>query len=368
MANVSIREKLLSNGRVSLILDYRLNGQRIKQTLKIYVNPKDEKSRNSIQRNAYEEAYSSAELLRNQVEARLIKGEHDLPTSYDKRASFIDYFSRLAASRNYNWQSVAKHLNRFAKGKLPFGNVTEEWLGRFQDYLRTCIQDATVCSYMGIVTTALNQAVREKLMATNPILNVRRIRGEEKPPKYLTKEQVKLLLQNRQGIPDWFVEAFLFSCYTGLRLSDVEELEWGDLQRTCKGKDQAEQLTVVKRQKKTKTEVRVPLCPQAHDIIKNILQSQEPGPIAESLVFSLRSRTTSKRYIERWRKQTGLHFTYHSSRHTFGTGLQSAGVDINTTSKLLGHKSLGTTLRYARVVDKTRNEAIDKMAAYWNKK
>jgi hypothetical protein len=31
----------------------------------------------------------------------------------------------------------------------------------------------------------------------------------------------------------------------------------------------------------------------------------------------------------------------------------------------MGHKSLGMTLRYAKVVDKTRNEAIDKMAAYW---
>lgn len=365
MANVSIREKLLSDGRVSLILDYRLNGQRIKQTLKIYVNPKDAKSRNFIQRNAYEEAYRSAELLKNQVENRLIKQEHDLPTAYDKRASFVAYFNRLAAPRNYNWQSVAKHLERFTKGQLAFGNVTEEWLVRFQDYLRVRIQDVTVCSYMGIITTALNQAVREKLIPINPILNVRRVRGEEKPPKYLTKEQVQHLLKNRQGIPDWFVEAFLFSCYTGLRLSDVEALEWGDLHPTGPSVDQASQLTVIKRQIKTKTEVRIPLSPQAHKIIKKILEPQEPGPLAESLVFALKSRTQSKRYIERWRKQAGIHFTYHSSRHTFGTGLQSAGVDINTTSKLMGHKSLGMTMRYAKVVDRQRSEAIDKMGAYW---
>jgi integrase len=363
--NVTIREKLLSDGRVSLILDYRLNGQRIKQTLKIYVNPKDAKSRDSILRNAYEEAYRSAMLLKSQVEIQLLNQDHDIPTRYDKCASFVDYFNRLAEPRNYNWQSVAKHLHRFTKGQLPFGNVTEEWLSRFQNYLRTRIQDVTVCSYMGIIITALNQAVREKLIRANPILNVRRVRGEEKPPKYLTKEQVQHLLENRQGIPDWFVEAFLFSCYTGLRLSDVEALEWGDIQPCGTSVDQAKQLMVIKRQIKTKTEVRVPLSPQAHQIIKNILEPQEPGPIAESLVFSLKSRSQSKRYIERWRKQAGVHFTYHSSRHTFGTGLQSAGVDINTTSKLMGHKSLGMTLRYAKVVDKTRNEAIDKMAAYW---
>ena len=89
MARVFIREKLLSDGKASLILDYVVNGQRRKQTLKIYVDPNDKRSRNPFLRNAYDEAYKRAELVRLDTEKRLINQEHDLPTAYDKRASFL---------------------------------------------------------------------------------------------------------------------------------------------------------------------------------------------------------------------------------------------------------------------------------------
>ena len=89
------------------------------------------------------------------------------------------------------------------------------------------------------------------------------MRGQEKAPKYLTKEQVQQLLAHRTGIPDWFVEAFLFSCYTGLRLSDVESLVWGEVHPIGARVDDQDHLTVVKQQVKTKELVRVPLSPQA---------------------------------------------------------------------------------------------------------
>lgn len=365
MARVYIREKQLKGDKVSLILDYYENGERRKKTLQLYVNPADKKSRNPIQRNAYDETYQKALLLKNQEEQRLIRRDHDLPTVYDKRASYLDYFDKLAATRNDNWRSVRKHLRAFSKGSLAFGNVTEEWIARFQDYLRGRMQDVTVNTQMGIITTSLNQAVREKLIPTNPSQNVQKVRGKEKAPRYLTKEQIELLAANREGLPDWFVDPFLFSCQTGLRLSDVEGLEWGNLQCTGKTKEGLEQLTIIKTQVKTQEEVTVPVSRRAAEILERQRCRFQGTPDPKERVFALKSRTQTKRYIHRWRALTGLNFTYHSSRHTFGTGLQSAGVDINTTSKLMGHKSLGMTLRYAKVVDKTRNEAIDKMAAYW---
>jgi integrase len=364
MASVFIREKLLSDGRVSLILDYRQNGQRIKQTLKIYVNPKDKRSHNSILRNAYDEAYLVANLEKNKIEKRLLHQENDIAPKFDRKASFVEYFNRLAAPRNYNWQSVAAHLTRYTKGQLAFGNVTEEWLGRFQDYLRTLMQDVTVCSYMGIITTTLNQAVREKLIPVNPSNNVRKVRGKEKAPKYLTKEQIQQLLSKREGIPDWFVEAFLFSCHTGLRISDIESLVWADLRHTGVSKEGLLQFTIAKEQIKTQELVHVPLTAQALSIIEGLQNRLGSVPNDQEKVFGLKSRSQTKRYIERWRKQAGVHFTYHSSRHSFGTMLQSAGVDINTTSKLMGHKSLSMTLRYAKIIDKTRDQAIERLGNY----
>lgn len=65
MASVNLREKPLSNGTASLVLGYHEHGVRHKQTLKIYVNPQDAKSRNPIQRTAYDEAYRMAKLVKN---------------------------------------------------------------------------------------------------------------------------------------------------------------------------------------------------------------------------------------------------------------------------------------------------------------
>ena len=366
MARVFIREKILSDGKASLILDYAVNGQRRKQTLKIYVDPKDHKSRNPFLRNAYDEAYKRAELLRLETEKRLINQEHDLPAAYDKKVSFYDYLEKMAANRHHNWTSTCNHVRAYTRGgQLSFGNVTEDWISGFQAYLQGRVQNISVRKYVGIVSVCLNHAVKQKMVPFNPGKNVPKVRVKESDPRYLTKEQVQQLLVQRDGIPTWLVRPFLFSCYTGLRLSDVESLTWAELKATGKNAESVEQLAVVKTQLKTGEIVRVPLSPMALTIVESIKSSRESSPRAEEQVFVMKGRSSIKRYIRKWRKQAGFHFTYHSSRHTFGTGLQSAGVDINTTSKLMGHKTLTMTLKYAKIIDSARNEAIDKMTAYW---
>jgi site-specific recombinase XerD len=363
MASVNLREKLLRNGTVSLVLDYYEHGVRHKQTLKIYVNPEDAKSRNQIQRNAYDEAYRIAHIERNKVEKRLLHLENDIAPVYDRQASFLEYFDGLAATRNHNWQSVAKHLRRFSNGKLPFGALTEDWVTRFQNYLGTQIQASTVRSHMGLFVTGLNLAVRDKLMADNPSKNVRKVKVKEAATKYLTKEDVELLLQNSQGIPDWLVQAFIFSCNTGLRLCDIETLVWSEIKRNDIDTKSLLRFQVVKVQVKTSDIVQIPLTAKALAILDSLGLRSKGVADAQEHVFSLKSRSQTKRYIARWRKQAGVSFTYHSSRHTFGTMLQTAGVDIYTTSRLLGHRNISTTTRYTKVVGKNRNEAIERLGS-----
>jgi integrase len=74
--------------------------------------------------------------------------------------------------------------------------------------------------------------------------------------------------------------------------------------------------------------------PKLSAIIEALQKRLISPPSSHYHVFNLKSRSQTKRYIQWWRKHAGVHFTYHSSRHTFGTELQSAEVDINTTSKL----------------------------------
>lgn len=51
----------------------------------------------------------------------------------------------------------------------------------------------------------------------------------------------------------------------------------------------------------------------------------------------------------------------HKIRHTFATMMLTLGVDIYTTSKLLGHSNVSTTQIYSKIVDEKKVEAVNKV-------
>jgi site-specific recombinase XerD len=53
--------------------------------------------------------------------------------------------------------------------------------------------------------------------------------------------------------------------------------------------------------------------------------------------------------------------TFHKSRHTFATQALSMGTDIYTVSKLLNHRNLATTQKYAQVVDSLKQKAVESL-------
>jgi site-specific recombinase XerD len=57
--------------------------------------------------------------------------------------------------------------------------------------------------------------------------------------------------------------------------------------------------------------------------------------------------------------------TFHTSRHTFATLTITAGADIFTTSKLLGHTNVHTTEIYADVVMNTKVDAVNLVSGFF---
>lgn len=81
----------------------------------------------------------------------------------------------------------------------------------------------------------------------------------------------------------------------------------------------------------------------------------------ESSVFSLPSHTVLHKHLRKWAELAGLerHLHFHLSRHTYGTMLITAGVDLYTTCKLMGHADVRTTQIYAKIVDSKKIEAVN---------
>ena len=67
--------------------------------------------------------------------------------------------------------------------------------------------------------------------------------------------------------------------------------------------------------------------------------------------------------IKSWVKSAGIEkeITFHCFRHTFATILLSEGVSIYVISKLLLHKNIKTTAVYAKVIDKDKMDAVNKI-------
>jgi integrase len=57
-------------------------------------------------------------------------------------------------------------------------------------------------------------------------------------------------------------------------------------------------------------------------------------------------------------------FRFHDLRHTFGTRLADAGVDVVKIKELMGHASIVTTMRYIHATDQGKRGAITVLSEY----
>ena len=57
-------------------------------------------------------------------------------------------------------------------------------------------------------------------------------------------------------------------------------------------------------------------------------------------------------------------FRFHDLRHTFGTRLADAGVDVVKIKELMGHASIVTTMRYIHATDQGKRGAIVVLSEY----
>ena len=64
-------------------------------------------------------------------------------------------------------------------------------------------------------------------------------------------------------------------------------------------------------------------------------------------------------------REAGItNFTFHDLRHTFGTRLADAGVDVVKIKELMGHASIVTTMRYIHATDQGKRGAITVLSEY----
>jgi site-specific recombinase XerD len=248
--------------------------------------------------------------------------------------------------------TTLKALQRFKKD-IVFDELTFELLTDFERFLfNEGLHTNTVNKYFRHIRKFVNLAINKDLFDLNryPFRKFR-AKSETTTREYLTPEELtafeNIVLQPEQNHLKKVLDMFLFSCYTGLRFSDISALSKDKL-RTIDGN-----LWIDTTMIKTSEPVRIPLY---------LLFDGKPIEILNRYTQPDRNYIfddLTNQYVNRCLKElatiAGIKktVTFHTARHTQATFLLYKGVNITTVQKLLGHKKLQTTQIYSKVMDKT---------------
>ena len=371
---VELRSRLLKNGNKTLYLDFYEKGKRWYEYLDLYIVPGNTPAIKKENEGTMNKAIA--------IKAKRILGIEDEPEpsangELPKRV-FSDWLDgyykrlvdedRLAESTLENVDSCIKVVKSYLaykhRPRMLMKKIDKKFLVDFLDYLQHTYKNTnspekpkplsprTCLAYQHQLTKILNDAVQSGVLLANPLYSLNeREKVAEVPTSrdYLTREELELMAtaETKNTLAK---QAFMFSCFTGLRISDIRQLTSANIKKTAD--DKGLYIDVVMQ--KTKHKVTVPLSQEA-------LQWLPKPPSPGEPYFKLpKTSAALGMSIKKWCKNAEIdkHVTFHSSRHTFGTTMLTLGADLYTTSKLMGHANVSTTTVYAKIIDQKKVDSI----------
>jgi site-specific recombinase XerD len=286
--------------------------------------------------------------------------------------SELERFQRVQ-QRNWRTSRLEENIRRFWCNHLRFWRFLcqERQVTEFADLKRAFVQD-----YLdkrldeGHPARGVNTELHyfhgfllflqdEGYPVPQSLLRLPSLKEPDSLPKYLTDEQVKRLRDDfekrveeatlgskrRLALIDRAIFHLLWQC--GMRVGEVEELRLEDLDLDHR------RLSV--RDGKGRKDRTVYVADLAVKVLNEYLAVRGGG--FGDHVFLYRNAPLGHCFIgcriKAAGERTGVSVYAHRLRHTCATQLLNAGCRITSIQKYLGHKEIGTTMIYARVLDQT---------------
>ena len=315
----------------------------------------------------------SVELIKNRLQGIATHPTTLLAMSKVELQSVKECVGKSKAESTYqNLCYSDKLLCEFVKDKgvkdIPVITITEDLFEEYCFYLKKQgLAAATINRYLCWLSRLMYRAVSQRLIRCNPFENAKYEKTEQKI-RFLQKSDVAKLMALR--VIDKEAEQarrlFVFACFTGLAIADMEHLQFGHVQTAADG-----QKYIRKERQKTKVEFVVPLHPIAETII-NQCKKERPsmkemqtvkGKGNDFIFHCACSRSVMSAKLSIVGKACGIRerLSYHMARHTFGTLSLSAGIPIESIAKMMGHASISSTQIYAQVTDNKISEDMDRL-------
>jgi len=201
----------------------------------------------------------------------------------------------------------------------------------------------------------LTWCYKHDLIPANPMQKLDRVKLPEYHPRPLESRVVRKVLDAipKQNLRDRLL--FTLIAETGLRVSEALGIYFEDLVLT----PDDEQIIVRGKGGRTRT-VMLYAAPESLQLLRRFLRESRiasgalfrGNPARRGTSRPLHYRTAHHAWL-RYCAKANVNAGIHTLRHTFATRLLNEGISLGVVRKLLGHRNMQTTLRYADVTDAT---------------
>jgi site-specific recombinase XerD len=308
------------------------------------------------------DAVKSLFLGTDQNEITLIKlGEYHNTEMKDK----------LADGTMKNYYTTQKYIAKFLKEKyhrndICLAELNYKFILDFESYLskhqpkdhQKPLHNNGIMKHIERLCKMVNMAITMDWLEKDPFAKYKQ-HFDKVERFYLTKEELsaienkKFSIERLQTVKD----LFLFSCYTGLAYIDTMNLTVKNIVKGIDGND-----WLITSRQKTDTDVRIPLLPEAEELIKKY--HNHPKAVNYGTLFPVISNQKMNAYLKEIADLCNINkaITFHIARHTFATTVTlSNGVPIESVSKMLGHTTIRSTQVYAKVVEQKLSEDMQNL-------
>ena len=308
--------------------------------------------------------------VRFRLEGRKLTQEQFLKEFNDSSSytDFWDFFEQTLEKRrgtiaDNTYTAQKSTLKKFREiiPSLPFSEVNEEFIRELRKRLaRKPWNNAhnTISKNLITLKTYVLVAQRKRLIDSNPF-EVEKIRRGNSNPVWLSEKELNKLIRfytAEQFPPNLHhvLQYFLFSCFTGMRLSDVKNFDMEQV------KGDFIMLTPIKTKRTSNQMVSIPITKPIKRILTDVARHRLKGK-----VFNPFADAVTNRMLKRIADGAGINkeISFHSARHTFATFFLEKTDDLATLQRLLGHSSISQTMVYVHLTEKKK---VEQMRRCWD--
>lgn len=353
--NVKLRERKLSKGVKRYYLDIYIDGTRYYDFLDVKIYPNDTKE-------VKNEKKTIAELIRSNKEVELLTNQTKYVPKHFKNVNFFDFaddfIERYQKKDVRMLDATLKKFKEYVKNdNLRISDISTSLMTGYKDFLndRSNLKGETPHNYFTRFKKILKEAELKGILKDNPTANIKfqkRVSNDVLKKQVLITEEIQTLVNTKCGNSE-VKKAFLFACYSGLGLAEINQLTWENIVKD----------KLVTKREKTDQKVELKLKAEILNLLGDKKSKKTP-------IFNLRnengeflSTNAINKCIKNWvsRAKIEKHITFYCARHTFATQLLQYKANLKTVADVMGHSSTRSTIKYLNYIDNLKEEAIDNL-------